>query len=123
MSSKSDIHQHSKADIGKLLFAALLLVVAIAAFYYFAAYSTLVRVIGLLAAAGIAAAIAATTEPGANLFGFFQDSRTELRKVVWPSRNETLQVSLAVIVLVLLVGIFLWLVDMLLFWIVRSLTG
>jgi preprotein translocase subunit SecE len=122
MSSKSDT-QHSKADTVKLVAAVALLVIAIAAFYYFSQFLTLVRVIGLLIAAGGAAAIVATTDLGRQLFGFFQDSRTELRKVVWPSRNETLQVSLTVVVLVLLVGVFLWLVDMFLFWVVRSLTG
>lgn len=122
MSSKSDT-QHSKADTVKLVAAVALLVIAIAAFYYFSQFLTLVRVIGLLMAVGGAIAIVATTDPGRQLFGFFQDSRTELRKVVWPSRNETLQVSLTVVVLVLLVGVFLWLVDMLLFWVVRSLTG
>ncbi len=122
MSYKSDT-QHSKADTAKLVAAAALLEIAIAAFYYFSQLLTLVRVIGLLVAAGSAAAIVATTDPGRQLFGFFQDSRTELRKGVWPSRNETLQVSLTVIVLVLLVGVFLWLVDMFLFWVVRSLTS
>lgn len=122
MSSKPDT-QHSKVDTIKLASAAALLAVAIAAFYYFSNYLTLVRVIGLLAAAGAAVAIVATTDLGSRLFGFIQDSRVELRKVVWPSRAETLQVSLTVVILVLLVGVFLWLVDMFLFWVVRSLTG
>ncbi len=122
MSSKSDT-QHSKVDTIKLASAAVLLAIAIAAFYYFSNLLTLVRVIGLLAAAGVAVAIVATTELGGRLFGFVQDSRVELRKVVWPSRAETLQVSLTVIILVLLVGVFLWLVDMFLFWVVRSLTS
>ncbi len=122
MSSKPEASV-SRLDTAKLAFAVLLLVVAIAGFYYFSDYSTLVRVIGLLIAGGAAVGVLATTELGGNLFGFFQDSRTELRKVVWPTRQETLQVSLAVIAMVLIMGIFLWLLDMFLFWLVRLFTG
>ncbi len=122
MSPKSEI-QASKVDTYKLFSASLIVVVALAAFYYFADYMLFVRVIGLLAAVGAAIGIALTTELGSNLLGFVQDSRTELRKVVWPSRAETLQTSLAVILMVIVMGIFLWLLDMLLFWIVRLLTG
>ena len=122
MNSKTET-QITKIDTYKLLSAALIVVVALAGFYYFADYLILVRVIGLLIAVGGAVAIVLTTELGANLSGFIQDSRTELRKVVWPTRTETLQTSLAVIVVVIIMGIFLWLFDMLLFWIVRLLTG
>lgn len=122
MSSKPETRM-SRLDTAKLVFAVLLLAVAIVAFYVFADYSTLVRVAGLLLAAGISVGVIATTELGANLLGFVQDSRGELRKVVWPTRQETLQVSLAVIAMVLVMGIFLWLLDMFLFWLVRLLTG
>ena len=53
----------------------------------------------------------------------FSGANTEVRRVVWPSRTETLQTTLAVLVVVLLVGIFLWLLDMLLLWAVQLLTG
>jgi preprotein translocase subunit SecE len=122
MSSKPETRM-SRLDTAKLAFAVLLLAVAIIAFYLFADYSALVRVVGLLIAAGISVGVIATTELGASLLGFFQDSRGELRKVVWPTRQETLQVSLAVIAMVLIMGIFLWLLDMFLFWLVRVLTG
>ena len=97
--------------------------VAVFAFYYFSDYLVLVRVIGLLVAVGIAVAIALTTDLGGQLMGFVNDSRTELRKVVWPTRAETLQTSLAVVLMVIIMGIFLWLLDMFLFWLVRLLTG
>ena len=122
MSSKSETLD-SKLDTAKLLVAVVLVVIAVAAFYYFEDVSQLVRVIGLLVALGVGIAIAATTELGGNLIGFMQDSRAELRKVVWPSRQETLQVSLAVILMVIIMSIFLWLLDMFLFWLVRLLTG
>ena len=122
MSSKSETLT-SKMDTAKLLIAVTLVVVAVVAFYYFEDTSQLARVAGLLVAVGVAIAIAATTAFGGELMGFIQDSRSELRKVVWPSRQETLQVSLAVILMVIIMSIFLWLLDMFLFWLVRLLTG
>jgi len=113
----------SRTDIYKLIAAPSIFLLAVAAFYYFAHYSTLVRVIGLLAASGAAVAIAATTELGGNVLDFIKESRLELRKVVWPTRTETLQTSAAILVMVILMGLLLWLLDMLLIWLVRLLTG
>jgi preprotein translocase subunit SecE len=110
-------------DTAKLLVAIALVVVAVVAFYYFVNNSQLARVAGLLVVVGVAVAMAATTAFGSGLIEFMQDSRSELRKVVWPSRQETLQVSLAVILMVIVMSIFLWLLDMFLFWLVRLLTG
>lgn len=113
----------SRTDIYKLIAAPSIFLLAVAAFYYFAHYSTLVRVIGLLATSGAAVAIAATTELGGNVLDFIKESRLELRKVVWPTRTETLQTSAAILVMVILMGLLLWLLDMLLIWLVRLLTG
>lgn len=63
------------------------------------------------------------TAPGRVLWQFASDARMEVRKVVWPSRQETLQTTLIVIVMVLIVGIILWLFDMVLMAILRALTG
>ncbi len=123
MNSKSETQPSNKFDTFKLAFAALVLVVAVAAFYYFVDYLLLARVAGLLAAVAVAVGIALTTEVGVNLLGFIKDSRAELRKVVWPTRQETWQTSLAVIVMVIIMGIFLWLLDMLLLWLVQLLIG
>jgi preprotein translocase subunit SecE len=122
MSAKTDA-QASKVDTFKLLSAVTIVALAVMAFYYFSDYSLLLRVIGLLASVGIAVGIALTTELGASLAEFTQDARIELRKVVWPTRAETIQTSLAVILMVIIMGIFLWLLDMFLFWLVRLLTG
>jgi preprotein translocase subunit SecE len=110
-------------DTIKLVVAAVLLVSGIYGFYYFAAYSTLLRVIGLLVIGGVAAAVAMQTDPGRRLWQFGVDSRNEVRKVVWPSRQETVQTTLVVLVMVLILGIVLWLFDMVLMGILRSLTG
>ena len=110
-------------DTLKWLFAALLLGGAVTAFYYYGEESLLLRVIGLLIVAGTAAAIAFTTDKGRAAWEFMRDSRTELRKVVWPTRKETTQTTLVVFGVVTLVAIFLWMVDGLLSWIVRLLLG
>ncbi|AFL76001.1 preprotein translocase subunit SecE [Thiocystis violascens] len=110
-------------DTIKLAVAAFLLAVGIFAFYYFSGLSSLLRVIGLLVVGGVAAAIALQTGPGRFLWQFVGDARMEVRKVVWPSRQETLQTTLVVIAMVFVVGIVLWLFDMVLMAILRFLTG
>lgn len=101
--------------------AAGLLGAGVAGFYYFGAESLLLRVIGLLILGGAAAAIAFTTEKGRNALEFMRDSRTELRKVVWPTRKETTQTTLVVIAVVALVAVILWSIDGVLGWLVRQL--
>ncbi len=110
-------------DTVKLTVSMLLIAVGIGAFYYYEEYSTLLRVIGLLAVAGVSVAIVLQTAIGRRIWTFAVDARTEVRKVVWPTRQETVQTTLIVMVMVLLVSIFLWLVDMFLMWVVRTLTG
>jgi len=110
-------------DTAKLAAAALLLIAGIFAFYFFADYSTLLRVVGLLIIGGGAAAIALQTKVGRQLWQFVGDARTEVRKVVWPTRQETLQTTLIVVVMVMILGIILWLFDMMLMAILRYLTG
>lgn len=122
MTPKSEM-QASRLDTVKLLSAGLILALGLTAFYLFSDYLLLVRVIGLLIAVAAAAGIALTTDLGSHLLAFAQEARAELRKVVWPSRNETLQTSLAVIAMVILTGLFLWLLDWLLSMIVRWLTS
>jgi preprotein translocase subunit SecE len=110
-------------DTVKLAAAAVVLVAGIYGFYHFAAYSAVLRVVGLLITGGIAAAIALQTAQGRRLWEFTGDARTEVRKVVWPTRQETVQTTLVVIVMVLILGIILWLFDMMLMGILRLLTG
>ena len=100
---------------------AVLLAGAVVAFYYFGDQSLLLRVIGLIAVGGIAAAVAFQTERGREAWEFMRESRTELRKVVWPTRKETLQTTLIVIAVVALTAVILWIFDGLLAWIVRLL--
>ncbi len=122
MNAKTEV-ESSSMDTAKLALAVLMLAAGIGGFYYYEAYSLLLRVLGLLAVAGVAVAIAMQTMVGRKVWSFASDSRTEVRKVVWPSRQETIQTTLIVFAMVLVIGIILWLVDMALLAIVRSVTG
>jgi preprotein translocase subunit SecE len=122
-STKPEAKVFYSADTLKMLIAGSLILVALVAFYVFANQSLLLRVIGLLVATGVAVAIAIKTHLGAETLEFIQGSRTELRKVVWPTRAETTQTTLIVIAMVIIMGLLLWLLDTLLFWLIRLITS
>ena len=79
--------------------------------------------LGLLAVAGIAIFIAAQSKTGKGVLGFISGAQSEVRRVVWPTRAETTQTTLAVLVIVLIMGILLWLLDMVLLAAIQMLTG
>ena len=115
--------ESNQFDTLKLGAALLLLVAGVVAFYWFDDQLLVLRVLGLLAVAGISIFIAAQSSTGKNIIGFIGGVKTEVRKVVWPTRAETTQTTLAVILMVILVGIFLWLLDMVLLWAIQMVTG
>jgi preprotein translocase subunit SecE len=122
MNSKVET-EGSGLDTAKLVVAVALMVAALFAFYWYADQSLLLRVLGMFVAAGLALFIVSQTRVGGRALGFVSDARTEVRKVVWPTRQETVQTSLVVFGVVIFMGIVLWLLDMLLLWAVRLLTG
>lgn len=122
MVSKAEVTSNS-ADTIKLAAAGALVLLGLVAFYYFAGQSLLMRVVGLLVIGGLAAFIVYQTDLGKRTVAFFRDARTEVRRVVWPSRAETTQTTLTVFIIVVIVGIFLWLFDMLLAYLFRAVTG
>ena len=123
MVAKAEIEQTGKLDSLKLVVAIALLIGGIAQFYYFEEESQLYRVLGLLAFIAVAGGVAYTTQLGHGIWSFARDARTEVRKVIWPTRQETVQTTLMVVVMVILVGIMLWIMDMFLRWAVLTLTG
>jgi preprotein translocase subunit SecE len=122
MATKTEV-QSSGLDTAKLALSALLLMTGVFAFYWYGDQSTLYRVLGLLAIVAVAAGIALTTAIGRSTVSFLQDSRTEVRKMVWPSRAETIQSTLVVFLVVIVMGIFLWLLDMFLGRLIRLIIG
>ncbi|MFN3785219.1 MAG: preprotein translocase subunit SecE [Thiothrix sp.] len=120
--------QGTLLDTIKLTVAIALLLAGIVGFYYFESWqgqsvSVLLRVLGLLLVVGIASATALSSLSGKRFLGFMRDSRLEVRKMVWPTRAETTQTTLMVIVIVLILSIFLWGIDSLLGWGVKTVLG
>lgn len=102
------------ADKLKLTLAMLIVAIGIGGFYYLDDQSDLIRFVSLLVAGALAVTVALQSAPGRDAWEFGKASRMELRKVVWPVRRETMQVTFLVFVLVVLVALFLWGVDALL---------
>ena len=123
MVAKTEVEVTNKLDTFKLLLAIVILLGGIAGFYYYEAEGLLYRVLGLLAFVLVALGVVYTTNLGQSVVGFGREARAEVRKVVWPSRQETVQTTLMVIVAVIIIGIFLWLIDMMLVSAVQLLTG
>jgi len=120
----------SVSDIVKQAFSVLFVVAGVAAFYYFSTDHSyfkevrlLYRVLGLVVVVLIALGLMLTTDLGRTVWNFVLESKQEVRKVVWPTREETMRTTLLVFAMVFIVGLILWLLDMFLFWGVRLLTG
>jgi len=116
--------QTSILDIVKQVFSVVLVVGGIAAFYYFSEQVQLIyRVLGLIVIVAAVLGTMVTTELGRSVWAFVQESKVEVRKVVWPTKDETTRTTLMVFAMVTVVSLILWLLDMFLFWGVRLLTG
>jgi len=113
----------SIVDTVKLALVVILLILGIVGFYYFASYALVYRVIGILVVFGLAVSLVYTTAIGKQAWGFINESKMEVRKVIWPTRQETMQATMLVVAVVFSVGLILWLMDMILFWAVGLLTG
>ena len=113
----------SALDTVKLVAGAAILVGGIAAFYVLSTLPLAARWVIVLAALGAGAFVALQSMQGKAFWQFVQGSRVELRKVVWPTRQESMQTTLVVFVAVLVMAIFFWLLDMFLGYVTRVLTG
>ena len=106
-----------------LLMSLVLLLAGIVAFYYFSEIRLFYRVLGLFAVLGLAGYIIYQTSFGKTIYTYVLESKIELKKVVWPTKQETTQTAIGVIVIVVIIGILLWLLDMLLAWSIGTLYG
>lgn len=112
----------SHLDIAKLVLAFLILGAGIFGFHYYAGqYITLYRVLALLVVVSVSVFIVYQTAIGKYLWQYFRDSRAEMRKLVRPTRAETVQTTLIVAIVVVVVGVFLWLLDLLFGWLIHLL--
>ncbi len=105
-------------DNVKLLVAALLVVGGVAAFYFLDGYPALVRVLAVVAGLIAGAVVVFFSAPGKAFYAFAGEAREEARKVVWPTRKETMQTTGIVLLFVFVMAVFLWLVDSSLLWLV-----
>jgi preprotein translocase subunit SecE len=110
-------------DRVKLIFAVAIAAAGVAGYYLLADASDLVRVLVVVVAAIVALGVALWSQPGQKSWAFIRSADREMRKVVWPTRRETVQTTLIVVVMVVVVGIALWLVDMGLVAALSALTG
>ena len=105
------------ADVGKLILAGLVLAGGIFAYSWFGrdgSISGSVRMLGVLAAVVVAMAIAAFTALGRRVRNFVAESQFEMRKVVWPTRDETIKTTGIIIVVVIILSLLLGLIDLIL---------
>ena len=109
------------ADKAKLAAAGVLVIGAVAAFYALGKQDLWLRVIALLVLLAAAIGVFFTAEAGKQLIAYGQDSVKEVRKVVWPTRKEALQMTGYVFAFVFVMALFLWLTDKTLEWVLYDL--
>ena len=112
-----------RLDSLKWLVVVALAAVAVIGNQYFSAESILYRVVGVLVVAAIALFVAAQTEKGRAMIVLGREARAEIRKVVWPNRQETIQTTLIVVAVVLVMGLILWGLDSLFGWAISIIVG
>ena len=123
MTQDIKIQDAGTADKAKLAVAILIVIAGVAGYYVLANQATWIRwlpVVGSLLLGGV---VVALSRYGAEFRRFLELARIELRKVVWPTRQETLQTTLVVFIFVAVAGVFFWLLDLALAWATKALTG
>ncbi|HET7664066.1 MAG TPA: preprotein translocase subunit SecE [Rhodanobacteraceae bacterium] len=118
MNAKAETIGTGKAsDAGLLTLAVLIVVAGVAAYYLMpATVPSVLHTLSVVGAIVVACAIAWFTTPGRGVRNYLRETQFELRKVVWPTREETIRTTLIVIVVVVLLSIVLGLIDILLKW-------
>jgi len=111
------------ADVARLVTAVVLVIAGIVAFYLLDSAPVWARWLTVVAGLVLGVGAVATSAYGKAVYQFVLDSRVELRKIVWPSRRETGMTTLVVFAFVIIGGGFFWVVDLILAWATRHLTG
>ncbi|MFZ6050267.1 preprotein translocase subunit SecE [Pseudomonas sp. CR3202] len=122
MNAKAEAKE-TRFDVLKWVVVVVLVAVGVVGNQYFSAAPILYRVLVLLALAAIAAVVALQTAKGQAFFVLAKEARAEIRKVVWPTRQETTQTTLIVVAVVLVMALLLWGLDTLLGWLVSLIVG
>ena len=109
------------ADKAKIAIVVLLVFASVAGFYWLGKQGPLVQWAALLAGLVLAAGVFLTSEPGRRLVAFARDAWKEVKKVVWPTRKEAMQITLYVFAFVFIMALFLWVTDKTLEWVLYDL--
>ena len=124
MATQTETSQSGMLDIIKLLLSAAALMGGLYAYYYYETeIAQAIRVLMVLGGTAAGIGIAMTSTQGNRLWYFIQGSRVEIRKVVWPTKQETTQTAIAVFVFTLIMMLFFWVLDSGLLWLTRTLVG
>ncbi|WP_019030117.1 preprotein translocase subunit SecE [Colwellia piezophila] len=123
MNASTEEQPSSSFDTLKWGIISLLLAASVAGNYVYGEESVLIRAVAVVVMVGVAGLIALQTEKGRNAAIFAKEARTEVRKVVWPTRQEATQTTGIVLVVTLLMSLLLWGLDSVLFWLVSLVTG
>ena len=113
----------TKSNKSYLMLSIGVLITGMILFYYYSDVRLFYRVVGMISVVIFSAFIAYQSDFGKLVYSYVTDSRVELKKVTWPTKQETTQTTLGVIFIVIIVGILLWLFDMLLGWAIGTLYG
>ena len=123
MTTTTETSESGALDVLKLLIAAGLLVGGVFGFYWYLEWPQALRVLLVLGGLGASIGVAATSAQGQRIWAFIQGSRIEIRKVVWPTKQETTQTAIAVFIFTLVMALFFWALDSGLLWVTRRLVG
>jgi preprotein translocase subunit SecE len=123
MTDEIKVHDAGTADKVKLAAAIVIVVAGVAGYYVLASQPTWLRWLPVVGSLALAAIVMAFSIYGREFRRFVELARIELRKIVWPTRQETLQTTLVVFGFVVVAGIFFWLLDLVLAWATKALTG
>ena len=109
------------ADKIKLAIAAAFVIAGIAGYYWLAASSILLRILSVIAGIAAGVAVAWMSAPGREFVVFAREALVEVKKVVWPTRKETVQTTAAVFAFVVVMAVYLWVSDKTLEWVLYDL--
>jgi preprotein translocase subunit SecE len=123
LNAQTETSESGVLDIIKLLLAAGLLVGGLYAYYYYIEISQPLRVLMVLGGLLFGIGVAMTSMQGRRLNAFIQGARVEIRKVVWPTKQETTQTAIAVFIFTFIMALFFWLLDSILLFVTRSVIG
>jgi preprotein translocase subunit SecE len=123
MTDEIKVPDAGTADNVKLAAAIVIVVAGVGGYYLLASQPTWMRWLPVIGSLALAAVVVAFSRYGSEFRRFVELARIELRKIVWPTRQETLQTTLVVFGFVIIAGLFFWLLDLVLAWATKALTG